>query len=61
MGLALSSGTSPYCLARLADEYPDVFEEYARAFDAPERKPFRERRRDSRCSRVGRLLSRMAG
>lgn len=52
---------SPYCLARLADEYPDVFEEYARAFDAPERKSFRERRRDSRRSRVGRLLSRMAG
>lgn len=52
---------SPYCLARLADEYPDVFEEYASAFDAPERKSFRERRRDSRRSRVGRLLSRMAG
>lgn len=58
--MARKSGCSPYDLARLGEEYPDVFEEYVSLFVSGG-ETFRQRRERTRGERVGRLFARMRG
>ena len=65
-GLALAAGQSPYDIARLLDEYPDVFDAYfwrvmTRAEDAagqPQAGGFKARRERTRAERIRRLSRR---
>jgi len=52
---AAGIGCSPYDLARLADDYPDVFEEYVALFSRGG-ESFRKRRERTRASRVMRMF-----
>lgn len=53
---SIITGFSPYDMARLADEYPLVFESYMDLF-APKKATFRERRAHGRQARVNRIFN----